>query len=187
MPILVQVYTLLILSLVVASIAWTVTQETIFEEWRDGAKRRSENASNILARKFFYVWTCEYCFSHWVTILVLIVSDFRLLIDDWRGYALAFFVHESACGTRGVARFTHSLGNIRWTEGYDNYEGYRSYGSWQAGMEDWYKLIAGLYINGWGLRTVDQIIPVYAPAADSNNPPTYIASVKSMVDSWRGK
>ena len=35
-------------------------------------------------------------------------------------YALAFFVHESGCGTRGVARFTHSLGNIRWTDGYDN-------------------------------------------------------------------
>ena len=92
MPILIQVYTLLILSIVVASIAWTVTQETIFEEWREGAKRRSENASNILVRKFFYVWTCEYCFSHWVTILVLIVTEFRLLVDDWRGYVLAFFV-----------------------------------------------------------------------------------------------
>ena len=92
MPILIQLYTLLILSLVVASIAWTVTQETIFEEWREAAKRRSEEASNILVRKFFYVWTCEYCFSHWVTILVLFLSEFRLLIDDWRGYVLAFFV-----------------------------------------------------------------------------------------------
>ena len=91
MPILVQIYTLLILSLVVASIAWTVTQETIFEEWREAAKKRSEKAGNILVRKFFYVWTCEYCFSHWVTIVVLILSGFRLLIDDWRGYALAFF------------------------------------------------------------------------------------------------
>jgi hypothetical protein len=92
MPILDQLYTLLILSLVVASIAWTVTQEKVFEEWRDAAARRSEDASNILVRKFFYVWTCEYCFSHWVTILVLIVSNFRLLVDDWRGTAIAFFV-----------------------------------------------------------------------------------------------
>jgi hypothetical protein len=92
MPILTQLYWLLILSLVVASISWTVTQEEIFEEPREAAKKRSEKASNILVRKFFYVWTCEYCFSHWVTILVLIVADFRLLIDDWRGYALAFFV-----------------------------------------------------------------------------------------------
>lgn len=102
-------------------------------------------------------------------------------------FALAFFVHESGCGTKGVARFTHSLGNIRWTQGFDNYEGYRSYSSWEAGMEDWYKLITDLYINGWGLRTVDAIIPVYAPSGDNNNPPVYIQSVKSMVDSWRGK
>ena len=32
-------------------------------------------------------------------------------------YALGFFVVESACGTRGVARTTHSLGNIRCTPG----------------------------------------------------------------------
>ena len=88
----VQLYWLFILSLVVASIAWTVTQETIFEEWRDAAKKKSEEASNILVRKFFYVWTCEYCFSHWVTIFVLLISQFRLLIDDWRGYVLSFFV-----------------------------------------------------------------------------------------------
>lgn len=102
-------------------------------------------------------------------------------------FALAFFVHESGCGTRGVARFTHSLGNIRWTPGFDNYEGYRSYPSWEAGFEDWYKLITDLYINGWGLRTVDKIVPVYAPSEDNNSPPAYIQAVKSMVDNWRGK
>lgn len=102
-------------------------------------------------------------------------------------FALAFFVHESGCGTQGVARFSKSLGNIRWTEGFDNYEGYRSYSSWAAGIEDWYALIKTLYIEGWGLRTVDAIIPTYAPAADRNDPAAYIASVKQLVDSWRGK
>ena len=92
MPILTELYWLFILSLAVASIAWTVTQEKIFEEWREAAKKKSEEASNILVRKFFYVWTCEYCFSHWVTIVVLVISEFRLLIDDWRGYFLSFFV-----------------------------------------------------------------------------------------------
>jgi hypothetical protein len=87
-----QLFWILLLSLVVASIAWTVTQETIFEEWRDAAKRRSENAKSILVRKFFYVWTCEYCFSHWVTLLVLLVTGFRVLFNDWRGYVLAFFI-----------------------------------------------------------------------------------------------
>jgi hypothetical protein len=87
-----QIFWLVILSMVVASIAWTVTQEEIFREWREMCSDKSESCGNILQRKFFYVFTCEYCFSHWVTILVLIFTGFRLLIDDWRGYVLAFFL-----------------------------------------------------------------------------------------------
>ncbi len=66
-------------------------QEEIFREPRDWAQERSESSSNIFVRKFFYVWTCEYCFSHWVTILVLLLTGFQLLFADWRGYVLAFF------------------------------------------------------------------------------------------------
>ena len=91
MPLLTQTYGLIILSIVVASIAWTVTQEEIFREWRDFCSEKSESAKSIFVRKFFYVWTCEYCFSHWVTILILILTGFRLVFDDWRGYLLAFF------------------------------------------------------------------------------------------------
>jgi len=87
-----QLYWLLLLSLVVASISWTVTQEEIFKEPREAAKKRSEKSSNILVRKFFYVWTCEYCFSHWVTIAVLLITGFKLLFDDWRGYLVSFFI-----------------------------------------------------------------------------------------------
>ncbi len=83
---------MLILSIVVASIAWTVTQEEIFSEWREVFEKKSKTAKNILVRKFFYVFTCEYCFSHWVTILILILTGFKVLIDDWRGYILAFFL-----------------------------------------------------------------------------------------------
>ena len=92
MPILEQIYWLVILSVVVASIAWTVTQEEIFREPREYCEEKSKNCKNLLQRKFFYVFTCEYCFSDWVTLLILLVTDFRLLIDDWRGYILAFFV-----------------------------------------------------------------------------------------------
>ena len=92
MVILTQLYWLLILSLVVASISWTVTQEEIFKEPRDAAKKGSEKSANILVRKFFYVWTCEYCFSHWVTVLILVITRFTLVFDDWRGYFLSFFV-----------------------------------------------------------------------------------------------
>ena len=92
MPILTQLYSVLILSLVVACISWTVTQEEIFKEPREAAKKRSDSSKNTLVRKFFYVWTCEYCFSHWVTILVLVVTNFKLLFDDWRGYMISFFI-----------------------------------------------------------------------------------------------
>ncbi|HMJ08161.1 MAG TPA: hypothetical protein VK468_04095 [Pyrinomonadaceae bacterium] len=92
MPIGNQIYWLLILSIFIGSIAWTVTQEEIFSEWRDSFEQKSKTANNILARKFFYIFTCEYCFSHWVAVFAIILTGFHLLIDDWRGYLLAFFV-----------------------------------------------------------------------------------------------
>ncbi len=92
MPIAMQIFWLVILSMVVGSIAWTVTQEEIFREAREFCEDKSKNCGSLLKRKFFYVFTCEYCFSHWVAILILIFTGFRLLLDDWRGYVLAFFV-----------------------------------------------------------------------------------------------
>ncbi len=87
-----QIFTLIILSLAVSSIAWTVTQEEIFREWREALKEKSESSQNILKRKFFYVFTCEYCFSHWVALVVIVFTGFRLVIEDWRGYLISFFV-----------------------------------------------------------------------------------------------
>ncbi len=86
-----QIFWLAILSMIVASIAWTVTQEEIFREWRELCTDRSQKCETTMKQKFYYVFTCEYCFSHWVTFLILILTGFQLLIDDWRGYILAFF------------------------------------------------------------------------------------------------
>ena len=87
-----QIAWLFVLSLPVASITWTVTHEEIFRELRDDCATRSRTCRRLVQRKFFYVFTCEYCFSHWVTLLILIVTGFRVLLDDWRGLMLAFFV-----------------------------------------------------------------------------------------------
>jgi hypothetical protein len=100
-------------------------------------------------------------------------------------YALAFFQHESRLGTSGVARATLSLGNIRCSAGYSCIQGFRAYSSWQAGYADWFQLIRNLYINQWGLRTVEQIIPVYAPASDHNDVDGYIAAILKAVRTWR--
>jgi hypothetical protein len=87
-----QIYWLIIIGFAVASVAWTVTQEEIFREPREWCSERSKHASGFFEKKFFYVFTCEYCFSHWVTIFFLIVTGFKLIFDDWRGYLIAFFV-----------------------------------------------------------------------------------------------
>jgi len=100
-------------------------------------------------------------------------------------YALAFFGHESTFGNYGMARVTLSPGNIRATPGYRQIGGYRAYRSWRDGFEDWYKLICNLYVDKWGLRTVEQIVPVYAPSGDNNDVSSYISAVETFVNSWR--
>ena len=82
---------LFVLAMPVAAIAWTVTHEEIFREPREYCVHRSQNASSALLRKFFYVFTCEYCFSHWVALGMIAVTQFRLVYDDWRGYVIAGF------------------------------------------------------------------------------------------------
>lgn len=86
-----QVLLLLVLAIPIASIARTLAQEEIFREPRDWCKNRSQTCNHLLQRKFFYVFTCEYCLSHWITLLMLLLTNFKLLFDDWRGLLLAFF------------------------------------------------------------------------------------------------
>jgi hypothetical protein len=86
-----QIFWLFILSLPIACIAWTVTHEEVFREPRDYCISKSVNGKTLLKRKFFYLFTCEYCLSHYVTILFLFLTDYKLLINDWRGYIIAGF------------------------------------------------------------------------------------------------
>lgn len=86
-----QIVWLFLLAVPIACAAWTVTHEEIFKEPREYCARRSQTARSLAARKFFYLFTCEYCFSHYVTIFFLILTRYRLLLDDWRGYLIAFF------------------------------------------------------------------------------------------------
>jgi len=86
-----QITWLFMLAIPVACIAWTVTHEEVFKEPREYCIERSQNCKGILKRKFFYVFTCEYCFSHYVTIFILIITNFHFLLDDWRGYFISGF------------------------------------------------------------------------------------------------
>ena len=86
-----QVALLLVLGIPVACIAWTVTHEEVFREPRQYCEKELCRAQSLVRRKFFYLFTCEYCFSHYVTAGVLLVTHFKLLYVDWRGYLVAFF------------------------------------------------------------------------------------------------
>ena len=86
-----QAIGLFILAIPIACVAWTVTHEELFREPRDYCLHRSQTCRRWFERKVFYVFTCEYCFSHYVTIVFLAITRFKLLYEDWRGYLIAFF------------------------------------------------------------------------------------------------
>jgi hypothetical protein len=86
-----QVVWLLLLGIPIACVSRTVVFEEVFREFRDYCQGRSKSCRRLFQRKVFYLFTCEYCFSHYVTIFFLFLTRFRLLLDDWRGYVLAFF------------------------------------------------------------------------------------------------
>ena len=91
MTIFMQAAWLFLLAIPIACVAWTVTHEEVFREPRDYCLNRSVKGKVLLKRKFFYLFTCEYCFSHYVTVLFLFLTGYKLLMNDWRGYVIAGF------------------------------------------------------------------------------------------------
>ena len=86
-----ELIVLFVLAIPVACISWTITHEEVFREPRDYFVKRSKTGKNIFIRKFFYLFTCEYCFSHYIVILALFVTRYTLLFTGWRGYLIAGF------------------------------------------------------------------------------------------------
>ena len=91
MPLSTQILYLFILAIPVACISWTVTHEEIFKEPREFCVLRTKRSKFLVARKFFYMLTCEYCFSHYVTIAMLLITKYTLLFADWKGYLISGF------------------------------------------------------------------------------------------------
>jgi hypothetical protein len=90
-PLALQIIWLFVLAIPIACIAWTATHEEIFQEPRTYCVRQSQSNSRYLLRKLFFIFTCEYCFSHYVTIFFLWLTRYKLLFDDWRGYLIGGF------------------------------------------------------------------------------------------------
>ena len=82
---------LILLASPIACVSWTVTHEEVLREPREFCKQRSQDCRRLPARKFFYLFTCEYCFSHYVTLAFLAITHFELLYTGWRGLLIAWF------------------------------------------------------------------------------------------------
>lgn len=86
-----QILWLFVLAAPIACVAWTVTHEEVFREIREFCQRKNERCRRLYQRKFFYLFTCEYCFSHYVAGAIVLGTGYRLMIPDWRGALLAWF------------------------------------------------------------------------------------------------
>lgn len=108
-------------------------------------------------------------------------------------YALAFFVQESSAGTdprwdglKSDGSTTHDIGNISCGGGFACYGRWRDYPDWKTGIDDWFRLIHDEYIIGRGHTTVDEVIPIYAPAFE-NDVGGYTNTVNALVGKWRAE
>ena len=85
-----QILELFVLAVPVACVAWTVTHEEVFREPREYCQRRSKDCRRWYERKFFYLFTCEYCFSHYIAAAFIAIAQYKLLFSDWRGYLISW-------------------------------------------------------------------------------------------------
>jgi hypothetical protein len=85
-----ELLALLVLALPVAAISWTVTHEELFSEFQEYCSRHAQSARRLAVRKFFFLFTCEFCFSHYVSAGAVLATRFTLLFDDWRGYVVSW-------------------------------------------------------------------------------------------------
>ena len=86
-----QIACLFVLALPTACISWTVTHEEVFKEPRNFCFEKSKSCNSIWNRKFYYLFTCEYCFSHYVALAFMFITRYHLLFPDWRGYLIGYF------------------------------------------------------------------------------------------------
>jgi hypothetical protein len=114
--------------------------------------------------------------------LVALSEKYR--IDD--AVAVAFFVMESRAGTQGEAVLTHSFGNLRPMPNQPMLDGYRYYKTWLDGAKEWFQVMRTLYLDQMKLQNIEDIIPVYAPSVDSNDPASMTYGIRQLVSCWRG-
>jgi len=94
-----QLIWLPVLALPVACIAWTLTREEVFREPREWLAECSRTCRHWWQRKICYGLTCDYCLSHYIAAGLVALTDYRLLLTDWRGYFLAWLALVAVANT----------------------------------------------------------------------------------------
>ncbi len=100
-------------------------------------------------------------------------------------YGLAWFVHESRAGTRGVAPDLCSIGLLRAVPGADAQAGYALYSAWDASVAYWFERVSREYVQEDGLRTVAQIVDRYAGPDDPQDAASVASDITTLVRTWR--
>ena len=109
-------------------------------------------------------------------------------------FCLGVFFVESKFGALGICNQYRTLspGNTRTSlngkgRSVQTAQGvYQAYGTWTDGFDDLaLRLISPDYVYAQrGLKTIEQILPVYAPSGDGNSPAAYVNSVVTMMNGW---
>jgi hypothetical protein len=81
----VQVVWLFVLSIPIACIAWTVTQEEMFRELRDFCRKRCENEPRLVAPQILLSVHLRVLLQPLSALFFLLMTRYRLLLDDRRG------------------------------------------------------------------------------------------------------
>jgi len=97
-------------------------------------------------------------------------------------FLLAFVSHFDLRDPLPAA--AHNVGHIRASGGAPALGGYRVYPTWRDGIAAWYTLIHDQYVVRWGLKTLDAIVPVYAPSTHAGVEGE-LADLRAMVVAWR--
>ena len=89
----VEFLTIVKVSPLVAFVAWVVTKEEIFRGFREGCAKLKEGKCGWrkwVCEKLAYLPTCYFCFSCWVSAVVMVIYPIKVEADDWRGYLFAY-------------------------------------------------------------------------------------------------
>lgn len=106
-------------------------------------------------------------------------------VDD--GFALAVWKEETQLCTLhfGLAPWDN-CGDVRYAPNAPTVNGFAQYGSYQAGISDWFAHMDRVYLSK-GLVTIEQIGPVYCPPSDNGGTSNWTPNVVTLTAYYRSQ